>query len=80
MAQLKMQLTDEFKKALTRFMELRNIKSRSEAVRIAVHEGLKNAEAKQGKTNFDAWLGAGLGPGFNPNPRFKSDDNLWEKC
>lgn len=79
MGQLNIPLSDAFEEELSRFMALRGIKDRFEAIRTAVHEGLKGELAKEKKSDFRAWLGAGNGPGLNPNPRFKTDDDLWEK-
>ncbi len=35
------------------------------------------AEAKE-FVGWSALLGAGLGEGYDPNARFKTDDDLWE--
>ena len=74
-----MQVNETFEQDLSRLMDLRGIVSKSEAIRVAVHESLENELAKCKKSNFKAWLGAALAPGLNPNPRFNSDDDLWEK-
>lgn len=79
MSRFNMQMNETFERDLTSFMELRGIATKSEAVRVAVREGVKSSSVKSKQYNFRAWLGAGLGPGLNPNPKFESDDDLWEK-
>ncbi len=79
MGQLNMNTNEAFERNLSRFMKLRGIATKSEAIRVAIQEGVENALEKRKKPDFDAWLGAGLGPGLNPNPKFASDDDLWKK-
>ena len=76
MPRLTLQTTPEFEEDLKRIMEQKALKTKSEAVRFAVHE---TAERLQAKFDYSTLLGLGnVGP-TNPNPRFKSDDDLWEK-
>lgn len=79
MGQINRHTNEVFERDLSRFMALRGIRNKSEAISVAVHEAVENTLAKVNKPHFKAWFGAGLGSGFNPNPRFKSDDDLWEK-
>lgn len=78
MGQLNIHLNPAFEKALREFMRARKIQTKSEAVRVAVQEGLERATRGAEGTDFKAWLGLGLKGGpVNPNPRFRSDDDLW---
>jgi metal-responsive CopG/Arc/MetJ family transcriptional regulator len=77
MGQINLRVTEEFEQTLARFMRVRGIRSKSEAIRAAIREGLQAATDRKGHVHFRAWLGAAAGPGENPNPRFKSDDELW---
>lgn len=77
MGQINLRVTEEFEETLARFMRVRGIRSKSEAIRAAIREGLQAATERRGHVHFRAWLGAASGPGENPNPRFKSDDELW---
>lgn len=77
MAQLNVHITPEFDEALRRFMRLRGLENKSEAVRLAVWEGLERAEAGGRACDFGEWLGAAVEAPVNPRPRFSSDDDLW---
>lgn len=78
MSQLNMHLTPEFKDNLACFMRIRRLRSKSEAIRVAVKEGLEAATKGKGHTHFRGWIGMALGEGENPNPRFRSNEELWE--
>ncbi len=77
MAQLNINLTDEFEEALRRFMRLRGVRTKSEAIRLAVQEGVERSLERAGRTSFRAWLGAATRAPLNPRPRFASDRDLW---
>jgi hypothetical protein len=77
MPQLNLDLTPDFEESLCRFMQLRKISTQSEAVRIAVREGLERAVRNSSGRDFRSWLGLGKRVAENPNPHFKSDDDLW---
>ncbi len=78
MSQLNLHLKPDFERNLQSFMRMREIKTKSEAIRVAVREGLERAiEERGGGTDFHRWIGAALGEGENPEPRFQSDDDLW---
>jgi hypothetical protein len=77
-AQINLHVTPEFERALRRLMKLRGIASKSDAIRIAVKEAAERAIAAP-RGSFRSLLGIGLGAPLNPNPRFKSDDDLWRK-
>lgn len=59
MSQLNIHLTPAFEEKLRRFMRARGIKSKSEAVRIAVEEGLER-EIPQ-RVDFREWVGMARG-------------------
>lgn len=65
MGQLKINLSPAFEETLTRYMQVRGIRSKSEGVRIAVQEGLERSVAAQPSVNFTSWLGLALGQGEN---------------
>jgi len=58
-------------------MRARGIGTKSEAVRIAVEEGLERALEQPRRTDFSELRGLACGDGENPSPRFTSDDDLW---
>jgi hypothetical protein len=59
-------------------MRLRSIPSKSEAVRVAVQEAAEREGRARRRTDFAKWRGAALGPTLNDNPRFRSEDDLWQ--
>jgi len=78
MSQINIHVSPEFEENLSRYMRYRGIKTKSEAIRSAVREGLARARGDSAAlTDFKTWLGMGLGAPLNPNPRFPSDDSLW---
>jgi hypothetical protein len=77
MGQLNIHMTAAFEKRLTQFMRVRGIKTKSEAVRIAVEEGLAMATRRTAAANFVEWRGLGKQAPLNPTPRFVSDADLW---
>lgn len=77
MAQLNIHMTPRFEEALRRFMRARGLKTKSEAVRVAVEEGLVQASRRAGTAQFADWLGLGKRAPENPRSRFGSDDDLW---
>ena len=76
MSQLNINVTPEFESALKRLMQARGLKSKAEAVRLAVREALERARPA-GATDFTSWIGLGTAAPENPSPRFSSDDMLW---
>jgi hypothetical protein len=77
MPQLKIQLTPEIQRVLDRFMKERGLTSESEAVGLAVREALEREPQKARTVDFRDWIGTGRKAPENPNPRFRSDDDLW---
>lgn len=77
MSQLNIHMTPRFEETLRRFMRARGLKTKSEAVRVAVEEGLTRASMRVGTVQFSDWLGLGKRAPENPRPLFASDDDLW---
>ena len=77
MSQLNIHLNPDFERVLSEFMQIRNIKNKSEAVRVAVQESLQRSLAENRRCDFRSWLGLGLGEGENRAPHFPHDDLLW---
>ena len=77
MAQINLHASTAFERALARFMRVRGIRTKSEAIRIAVQECLERACRSGATTDFKAWVGLAKRAPLNPEPRFRSDDDLW---
>lgn len=77
MPQINIHLTSEFEQALAEYMRLRRIKTKSDAIRLAVLEGLERERRGREAPDFSQWLGLAKGVPENPHPRFRSDDDLW---
>lgn len=78
MPQLNLHLTSEFEEALAELMRLRRIRTKSDAVRLAVLEAARREPGHRKTADFSSWRGLGLEAPENPNPRFRSDADLWE--
>lgn len=76
MKQLNVNITPEFERDLRRVMKHARIKRKSDAVRQAIHE-MAERQARAKRTDFRSWIGLALGGKPNPNPRFKTEDDLW---
>jgi len=79
MSQLNINLTPQFEKELLEYMKQAKITQKSEAIRQALHEAVEQLKSKKREVDFSRWLGMGLKAPQNPNPRFKTHDDLWEK-
>ena len=77
MSQMNIHITPGFKQSIERFMRIRCLRSKSEAIRVAVEEGLQRALHTHGTVDFDEWIGLGLKAPLNPRPRFAQDADLW---
>ena len=77
MSQINIHLTAEFEQALTEFMRLRQIKTKSDAIRAAVQEALERERRRRETPDFSRWVGLAKRTPENPSPRFRSDDDLW---
>ena len=76
MRQLNLNVTLEFERDLRRFMKLRGIAQKSAAIRQALREAVARNSAKA-EYDYRLWLGLGMKDPLNPQPRFKSEDDLW---
>lgn len=76
MKQLNLNVTPEFERDLKLFMKQNGIKSKSDAIRMALRE-LAERERAKADFDFNSLLGIGLKAPLNPNPRFKTEDDLW---
>jgi hypothetical protein len=76
MKQLNLNVTPEFERDLKLFMKRKGIKRKSEAIRTALREVAERAAPKS-DCDFRSLLGIGLKAPLNPNPRFKTEDELW---
>lgn len=76
MKQLNLNVTPEFERDLKLLMKRRGVKNKSELIREVLREF---AERERAKSDFDfhSLLGIGLKAPLNPNPRFKTEDDLW---
>jgi hypothetical protein len=77
-AQLNINMTPEFERALERLMRLRGITTKSEAVRVAVLEAADRHRARGRPEAIRALRGAGLRAPLAAKPTFSSEDDLWK--
>jgi hypothetical protein len=77
MSQINLHVKPAFESDLADFMGLRSVRTKSEAIRLAIREGLERARSTPAGIRFTSWAGAGLAVTPNPEPRFRSDDDLW---
>lgn len=77
MAQLNINLTPEFERDLALFMRMRNIRTKSEAIRTAVREGVQRSQRASPQVDFSSWIGMARGRKRGRRPRFRTDDDLW---
>lgn len=78
MSQLNIHMSPAFEKNLLRLMKVRHIKTKAEAIRIAVNETLSHAVHQIKPVDFSTWIGLATNIPTNPSPKFKSDDDLWK--
>lgn len=77
MSQLNIHVTASFEKDLNKFMRLRHINTKSEAIRLAIKEGIQHAAAHTTPGNFTNWLGLATQIPTNKKAKFSSDSDLW---
>lgn len=77
MAQLKIHLTPEFEEALAEYMRFRGLKTKSDAIRLAIQDAVAIERRRRSAPDFSKWLGLGCQGAENPTRRFYSDDDLW---
>jgi hypothetical protein len=78
MSQLNIHITAAFEHDLRKFMRMRHLKSKAEAIRTAIKEGLEHAMPQIKPLDFSSWEGLGKQIPVNKNPKFHSDDDLWK--
>lgn len=78
MSQLNLHMTPSLENALGKFMRLRRIRTKSEAVRVALHEGLERALTQCPSADFRTWVGLAKQAPINTTPRFHDHDELWK--
>ena len=78
MSQLNIHLTASFQSELKKFMKLRHIDTKSEAIRVAIKEGIQHAMIHTKPVNFTSWLGLANQVPVNKKVKFSSDDDLWK--
>jgi hypothetical protein len=77
MAQMNLHMAPALENALSKFMRLRGIRTKSEAVRIALQEGLERALMECPSADFRTWIGLAKQAPLNDAPRFHDHDELW---
>ena len=79
MAQVNLHVTEDFARDLDDLMRIRDIRTKSEAIRVAVTEAARSARKQKEPFDFERWRGLALKFPEQPNPRVLSDDDLWKK-
>lgn len=79
MKQINLHVTPSFLKELTTVMKMKGIKTKSEAIRVAVHHLVEQLTSSRTQTSFRGWLGMGLKSPLSLNRQFKDEDALWNK-
>jgi hypothetical protein len=77
MGQLNIHMTPAFEATLAKFIRARGIRTKSEAVRLALEEALAYTTRCARVADFAEWLGVATGEPRNPPPRFPADRDLW---
>jgi hypothetical protein len=78
MSQLNIHMTPAFERALKKFMRAKGIKTKSEAVRIALQEAAERAGGRK-LTPLEDLLGAANRYPHTPREQWLSDDDLWSR-
>jgi hypothetical protein len=78
MTQLNIHMTAELEKNLLKFMRVRHLKSKAEAIRTAIKEGLEHSMKQPKQVDFSSWIGLGVQAPVNDQPQFNSDNDLWK--
>jgi metal-responsive CopG/Arc/MetJ family transcriptional regulator len=76
MSQLNIHVTEEFEQKLARFMELRGIATKSDAVRLAIKEAVANAE-KRPQMSWDEFRDIANHFPQTPPEQWITEDELW---
>lgn len=78
MSQLNIHMTPAFEHELLKFMKIRKISTKAEAIRVAIKEGLEHSIGYTKPKNFSDWVGLGTQAPTNKKTKFRSDDDLWK--
>jgi hypothetical protein len=79
MAQMNVNVTEQFARDLKAFMKARGLKQKSAALRVAMREAVERM-GRPGRTpSFTVWVGLGNQAPKNRSRRFRNEDELWEK-
>ena len=78
MSQLNIHMTPEFEEALSEYMKLKRVRTKSDAVRLAVQEAVERERRLKIVPDFSRWMDLARSVPENPRPRFRSDDDLWK--
>jgi len=76
MRQLNLNVTPEFERDLRQYMKRKGIANKSAAIRSAVREAAARVRSHPG-TDFRSLIGIALKAPLNPNPKFRTEDDLW---
>lgn len=78
MSQLNIHMTPTLEHDLRKFMKVRHLKSKAEAVRTALKESLERSLPNVSSVDFSSWQGLAKKVPANQNPQFHSGDDLWK--
>lgn len=78
MTQLNLHVNPSFEKELQQFMKVKHIKTKAEAIRVAVKESLAHSIQHIKSVDFSKWIGLAKQVPVNTKQRFHSDDDLWK--
>jgi hypothetical protein len=76
MKQFNLNVDKEFERDLKLLMKHKRVKRKSDALRQLVHDEAEKIR-KAAKFDFSSFLGIALKYPENPNPKFKTEDDLW---
>lgn len=76
MSQINLHSSPEFTKSLSEWMRLRGFRSKAQAIRAAVEEGLERAKRRAIPLQYSTWIGL-AGKPDEAGRQFSSDADLW---
>ena len=77
MSQLNVNLDQATEENLRQLMRLRAIRTKSDAVRVALAEAVERATLGRTTVKYAEWLRLGTRVPLNPSARFAGHDDLW---
>jgi hypothetical protein len=75
MKQLNVNVTPEMERDLRQYMRKHGLDTKSDAIRLALHEAAK--QAATAVCDYRSWLGLGLRAPLRNKRQFKNEDELW---